>query len=56
VGLGLAIVDAIMKAHGGQCEVVTGEGGSTFGLRFPSSRSSRAAPALEVAPLLLPHA
>jgi signal transduction histidine kinase len=35
VGLGLAIVDAIAKAHGGRCTVVTSEAGSTFTLRLP---------------------
>jgi signal transduction histidine kinase len=35
VGLGLAIVDAIAKAHGGHCDVRTGTGGSTFALRLP---------------------
>ncbi len=49
VGLGLAIVDAIMKAHGGQCEVATSDGGSTFGLRFPSARVTCETPAAHVA-------
>jgi signal transduction histidine kinase len=35
VGLGLAIVDAIVKAHGGRCTVETGEHGTTFALRLP---------------------
>jgi signal transduction histidine kinase len=35
VGLGLAIVDAIAKAHGGRCTVVTSEAGTTFTLRLP---------------------
>ena len=35
VGLGLAIVDAIAKAHGGRCTVETSESGSTFTLRLP---------------------
>jgi signal transduction histidine kinase len=35
VGLGLAIVDAIAKAHGGACAVRTGPTGSVFSLRFP---------------------
>jgi signal transduction histidine kinase len=34
-GLGLAIVDAIAKAHGGHCSVKTSERGSTFVLRLP---------------------
>jgi signal transduction histidine kinase len=35
VGLGLAIVDAIAKAHGGDCTVRTSSNGSTFALTFP---------------------
>ena len=35
VGLGLAIVDAIAKAHGGACAVETARDGSTFSLQFP---------------------
>jgi signal transduction histidine kinase len=35
VGLGLAIVDAITKAHGGSCAVRTGPDGSIFSLTFP---------------------
>jgi signal transduction histidine kinase len=35
VGLGLAIVDAIAKAHHGRCSVRSGAGGSTFTLRLP---------------------
>jgi signal transduction histidine kinase len=35
VGLGLAIVDAIAKAHGGRCTVETSEQGSTFVLGLP---------------------
>ena len=35
VGLGLAIVDAIAKAHGGSCAVRTGPNGSIFSLTFP---------------------
>jgi signal transduction histidine kinase len=38
VGLGLAIVDAITKAHGGRCTVRTSEAGSTFALRLPGFR------------------
>ena len=34
-GLGLAIVDAIAKAHGGSCEARTTHKGSTFLLRLP---------------------
>ena len=35
VGLGLAIVDAIAKAHGGSCTVASGETGTTFALWLP---------------------
>jgi signal transduction histidine kinase len=35
VGLGLAIVDTIAKAHQGRCTVRTSEAGSTFALRLP---------------------
>jgi signal transduction histidine kinase len=36
VGLGLAIVDAIVKAHGGSAEVASTPQGSIFALRLPS--------------------
>ncbi len=35
VGLGLAIVDAIAKAHGGRCTVTSGPSGSVFALYLP---------------------
>jgi signal transduction histidine kinase len=35
VGLGLSIVDAIAKAHGGTCAVRTTRRGTTFSLRLP---------------------
>jgi signal transduction histidine kinase len=35
VGLGLAIVDAIAKAHGGKCSLRTSAAGSTFSLTLP---------------------
>jgi signal transduction histidine kinase len=35
VGLGLAIVDAIAKAHGGSCAVRSAKNGSIFSLRLP---------------------
>jgi signal transduction histidine kinase len=35
-GLGLAIVDAIVKAHGGRCEAFNSESGAVFDLRFPT--------------------
>jgi signal transduction histidine kinase len=34
-GLGLAIVDAIAKSHGGHCSVETSEKGSSFALHLP---------------------
>jgi signal transduction histidine kinase len=42
VGLGLAIVDAIAKAHGGRCRVETSPAGSTFVLCLPGWRVSPA--------------
>ena len=45
VGLGLAIVDAIAKAHGGRCSVASRGRGATFTLRLPDFR-----PALEPEP------
>jgi len=42
VGLGLAIVDAMAKAHGGRCDVRTGPSGSTFELKLPGFRPRRA--------------
>jgi signal transduction histidine kinase len=41
VGLGLAIVDAIAKAHGGSCAVRTAANGSTFSLRLPGFTRAR---------------
>ena len=35
VGLGLAIVDAIAKSHGGRCTVTSDEHGSMFALQLP---------------------
>ena len=35
VGLGLAIVDAIAKAHGGTCAVRSAKTGSIFSLKLP---------------------
>ena len=49
VGLGLAIVDAIAKAHGGSCAVRTAANGSTFSLRLPGFSAARA-PAPELIP------
>jgi signal transduction histidine kinase len=39
VGLGLAIVDAIAKAHGGRCSVHASAAGSRFTLRLPRLRT-----------------
>ncbi len=41
VGLGLAIVDAIAKAHDGSCAVRTAGNGSTFSLRLPGFSAAR---------------
>ena len=35
VGLGLAIVDALVRAHGGRCEAANRAGGAVFTLRLP---------------------
>ena len=35
VGLGLATVDAVAKAHGGRCEVSSSPAGSVFSLHLP---------------------
>jgi signal transduction histidine kinase len=40
VGLGLSIVAAIAKAHGGRCTVETSKTGSTFALRLPGFRAA----------------
>jgi signal transduction histidine kinase len=40
VGLGLAIVDAIAKAHGGRCTVRAASSGATFALRLPGWRAA----------------
>jgi signal transduction histidine kinase len=40
VGLGLAIVDAIAKAHGGRCTVRTSRYGTTFALHMPRFRKA----------------
>jgi signal transduction histidine kinase len=53
-GLGLAIVDAIVRAHGGRCSAENGpDGGAVFTLRFPAfARADResAAPAVPAVP------
>lgn len=40
VGLGLAIVDAIAKAHGGRCTVRVNSDGSTFSLQLPGFQTA----------------
>jgi signal transduction histidine kinase len=52
VGLGLAIADAISKAHGGRCTVHVGGGTTTFALSLPQFRATTRA-ALPVTPELL---
>jgi two-component system OmpR family sensor kinase len=49
VGLGLAIVDAIAKAHGGKCSVRTSPAGSTFSLTLPGF-TARATATIRFAP------
>lgn len=39
-GLGLAIVDAIVKAHGGDCSLRPSPRGSTFAIRLPGYRET----------------
>ena len=46
VGLGLSIVDAVARAHGGACSVASGERGSTFTLLLPRFQPVRAPAAL----------
>jgi signal transduction histidine kinase len=41
-GLGLAIVDAIVRAHGGDCSARNSAAGAVFTLRFPAYVPSRA--------------
>jgi signal transduction histidine kinase len=55
VGLGLAIVDAIAKAHGGRCGVHASAAGSRFTLRLPRFES-RPAVAPDRAPAIRPAA
>ena len=41
VGLGLAIVDAVAKAHGGSCTVTPRRSGTVFALRLPDFQQRR---------------
>ena len=50
VGLGLAIVDAIAKAHGGHCGVSSNRSGSVFALYLPGFAPTLALPAPRAAP------
>jgi len=43
-GLGLAIVDAIVRAHGGSCEAADSKVGAVFTLRFPGFAEARIQP------------
>jgi two-component system, OmpR family, sensor kinase len=43
-GLGLAIVDAIVRAHGGSCEAANSKVGAIFTLRFPGFTEARLQP------------
>ena len=52
VGLGLAIVDAIAKAHDGRCIVRVADGKTTFALFFPRFRSPLRMPAVTPSELL----
>ncbi len=49
VGLGLAIVDAIAKAHGGRCTVRSSDGATVFALHLPRFRPAGATPDGEAA-------
>jgi signal transduction histidine kinase len=48
VGLGLAIVDAIAKAHGGRCTARNLQNGAIFALRMPRFSTATPAAALQV--------
>jgi signal transduction histidine kinase len=55
VGLGLAIVDAIMKSHGGSCSVQSAPSGSTFALSMPgASRAPDSHLEVDAQPALAP--
>jgi signal transduction histidine kinase len=53
-GLGLAIVDAIAKAHGGTCSAHSGGGGTVFSLRFPEFAAAGAVGSARRAGLAVP--
>ena len=50
LGLGLAIVDAIAKAHGGHCTFRTSPAGSVFTLVLPGFEPEAAEPARALLP------
>jgi signal transduction histidine kinase len=50
VGLGLAIVDAIAKAHGGRCTVCSSPRGSTFTLLLPGFKGAQPPPSRPAPP------
>ncbi len=59
LGLGLSIVDAIAKGHGGRCTVTSSPSGSTFtlilsGFRQPARELAPTVPRLSAAPLDMP--
>jgi signal transduction histidine kinase len=54
VGLGLAIVEAIARAHGGHCDARSSPSGSTFTLLLPGFRPARAAHSSPVADEVAP--
>jgi two-component system, OmpR family, sensor kinase len=54
VGLGLPIVAAIARAHGGSCTVESSPGGSTFALRLPRSEVEDPAPVVTGVAALAP--
>jgi signal transduction histidine kinase len=53
-GLGLAIVDAIAKAHGGSCSAASADPGTVFSLRFPGFVSAGAVGSVRRADLAVP--
>jgi signal transduction histidine kinase len=54
VGLGLAIVDAIAKSHGGRCTVRSSPNGSAFALHLPGFRAAKRLPVVVTPPRGLP--